>query len=241
MAAALEAEFLRRGCGCTRAPGRRHRTQRPKFQWTALRSSVTTGGVATGTHAVLAIGSIPTATGSASTPPGGCRWRAATSRSPTTPVERAPHLRGRDLSGSCRCRRVASMQGRKIAEHVMGLHTRSHRHLDYGSGCHHLHRPEIADVGLAEAERFAEAASCWYQVPCSANAKALIEGELPRLRKIISTRPTGSSSGARSSPGAAELIFGPGPGRDRQPEGHRPGRLCPGTSRSRREPADAAE
>ena len=48
------------------------------------------------------------------------------------------------------------MQGRKIAEHVMGMHTRDHRHIDYEKAASAIFtEPEIADVGLAEAEAFA--------------------------------------------------------------------------------------
>ena len=49
------------------------------------------------------------------------------------------------------------MQGRKIAEHVMGLHKVDHRHLDYEKAASAIFTdPEIADVGLAEADAFAE-------------------------------------------------------------------------------------
>ena len=48
------------------------------------------------------------------------------------------------------------MQGRKVAERLMGLHTREHRHLDYDKAASAIFtEPEIADVGLAEAEAFA--------------------------------------------------------------------------------------
>ncbi len=61
-----------------------------------------------------------------------------------------------DLSGKLPLSSVASMQGRKVAEHVMGLHTRDHRHLDYDKAASAIFtEPEIADVGLAEAEAFA--------------------------------------------------------------------------------------
>ena len=39
-----------------------------------------------------------------------------------------------DVSGKLPLASVASMQGRKVAEHVMGLHTVEHRHLDRGLG-----------------------------------------------------------------------------------------------------------
>ena len=45
------------------------------------------------------------------------------------------------------------MQGRKIAEHALGLtDDRPHRHLDYEKAASAVFtEPEIADVGLAEA------------------------------------------------------------------------------------------
>ena len=66
-----------------------------------------------------------------------------------------PHIYAAgDLSGKLPLSSVAAMQGRKIAEHVMGLHTREHRHLDYDKAASAIFtEPEIADVGLAEAER----------------------------------------------------------------------------------------
>ena len=48
------------------------------------------------------------------------------------------------------------MQGRKVVERMMGLHQRTHRHLDYDKAASAIFtEPEIADVGLAEAEAFA--------------------------------------------------------------------------------------
>ena len=73
-------------------------------------------------------------------------------------VSNVPHIYAAgDLSGKLPLSSVAAMQGRKIAEHVMGLHTREHRHLDYDKAASAIFtEPEIADVGLAEAEAFAE-------------------------------------------------------------------------------------
>lgn len=57
-----------------------------------------------------------------------------------------------DVSGKLPLASVASMQGRKVAEHVMGLDGRQHRHLDYEKAASAIFtEPEIADVGLAEA------------------------------------------------------------------------------------------
>ena len=89
---------------------------------------------------------------------------------------------------------VAAMQGRKIAEHVMGLHTREHRHLDYDKAASAIFtEPEIADVGLAEAEAFAQGRKLRVtKVPFSANAKALIEGDSAASSRSSPTPPPGS-------------------------------------------------
>ncbi|MFZ9042869.1 MAG: FAD-dependent oxidoreductase, partial [Ilumatobacteraceae bacterium] len=73
-------------------------------------------------------------------------------------VTSQPHIYAAgDVSGKLPLASVASMQGRKVAEHVMGLHTVDHRHLDYDKAASAIFtEPEIADVGLAEAEAFAE-------------------------------------------------------------------------------------
>ncbi|MHB8663026.1 MAG: dihydrolipoyl dehydrogenase family protein [Acidimicrobiales bacterium] len=114
-----------------------------------------------------------------------------------------------DVSGKLPLSSVAAMQGRKIAEHVMGLHTREHRHLDYDKAASAIFtEPEIADVGLAEAEAFASGRKIRVtKVPFSASAKALIEGDSRGFVKIISDPATGvvlggSIVGSR----AAELI-----------------------------------
>ena len=77
------------------------------------------------------------------------------------------------------------MQGRKIAEHLMGLHNRPHRHLDYDKAASAIFtEPEIADVGLAEAEAFASGRKIRVtKVPFSSNAKALIKGDPRGLRE----------------------------------------------------------
>ena len=98
-----------------------------------------------------------------------------------------------DVSGKLPLSSVAAMQGRKIAEHVMGLHTREHRHLDYDKAAAAIFtEPEIADVGLAEAEAFASGRKIRVtKVPFSANAKALIEGDSRGFVKILSDPATG--------------------------------------------------
>ena len=114
-----------------------------------------------------------------------------------------------DLSGKLPLSSVASMQGRKIAEHAMGLHGGSHRHLDYDKAASAIFTdPEIADVGLAEADAFASGRKVRVtKVPFSASAKALIEGDPRGFVKILSDPNTGVVlGGSIVGRNAAELI-----------------------------------
>ncbi len=114
-----------------------------------------------------------------------------------------------DVSGKLPLSSVAAMQGRKIAEHLMGLHVRPHRHLDYEKAASAVFtEPEIADVGLAEAEAFAVGRKVRVtKVPYSANAKALIKADPVGFVKVISDPATGVVlGGSIVGRSAAELI-----------------------------------
>ncbi len=114
-----------------------------------------------------------------------------------------------DLSGKLPLSSVASMQGRKIAEHALGLHQGPHRHLDYEKAASAIFTdPEIADVGLAEADAFASGRKVRVtKVPFSASAKALINDDPRGFVKIISDPATGVVlGGSIVGQHAAELI-----------------------------------
>jgi len=114
-----------------------------------------------------------------------------------------------DISGNLPLSSVAAMQGRKIAEHLMGMHNRPHRNLDYGKAASAVFtEPEIADVGLAEAEAFASGRKIRVtKVPYSSNAKALIKGDPRGFVKIVSDPATGVVlGGSIVGRNAAELI-----------------------------------
>ena len=98
-----------------------------------------------------------------------------------------------DLSGKLPLSSVASMQGRKIAEHVMGYQTHAHRQLDYDKAASAIFTvPEIADVGLAEADAFALGRKVRVtKVPFSVSPKALIESHTRGFVKIVSDPATG--------------------------------------------------
>ncbi|HEY4377712.1 MAG TPA: FAD-dependent oxidoreductase, partial [Acidimicrobiales bacterium] len=114
------------------------------------------GRVGKGSHALLCIGSVPNSEGL------GLESAGVTTDGGYVVVDHncrssVPHIYAAgDLSGKLPLSSVATMQGRKIAEHAMGLHAGPHRHLDYEKAASAIFTdPEIADVGLAEADAFA--------------------------------------------------------------------------------------
>src|SRR3546814_9166083 len=85
------------------------------------------------------------------------------------------------------------MQGRRIAEHLMGVQSAGARELDYDKAASAIFTvPEIADVGLAEADAFAVGRKVRVtKVPFSASPKALIESHSRGFVKIVSDQATG--------------------------------------------------
>jgi pyruvate/2-oxoglutarate dehydrogenase complex dihydrolipoamide dehydrogenase (E3) component len=206
VAAVLEAEFLERGVQLMKGA----RASGITRDGDVVRVACTDGRSVEASHVVLAIGSVPNSEGLGLDDAG---------------VEVAPdgyipinhnclsnvdHIYAAgDLSGKLPLSSVAAMQGRKIAEHLMGLHVRAHRHLDYEKAASAIFtEPEIADVGLAEAEAFASGRKLRVtKVPFSANAKALIKGDPRGFVKILSDPATGVVlGGSIVGRNAAELI-----------------------------------
>jgi pyruvate/2-oxoglutarate dehydrogenase complex dihydrolipoamide dehydrogenase (E3) component len=207
VAAALEDELLRRGVRLLKG-ARADGIERTDGGGVAVHC--TDGRVASGSHALLAIGSIPNSDGLGLDAAG-----VEVDAGGYVPVNHhcvtnVPHIYAAgDLSGKLPLSSVAAMQGRKIAEHVMGLHTRVHRHLDYDKAASAIFtEPEIADVGLAEADAFAEGRKLRVtKVPFSASAKALINNETKGFVKILSDPATGVVlGGSIVGRQAAELI-----------------------------------
>jgi dihydrolipoamide dehydrogenase len=198
VAAALEDDFIRRGVRLykgARAIGIDVGDQ--------ITVRCDDGRVATGTHALLAIGSIPNSERL------GLEEAGVESDNGYVVVNHncqssVPHIYAAgDLSGKLPLSSVAAMQGRKIAEHAMGMHAGPHKH---ASAIFTV--PEIADVGLAEADAFASGRKIRVtKVPFSANAKALIENDPRGFVKIISDPATGVVlGGSIVGRNAAELI-----------------------------------
>ena len=158
VAAVLEEEFMRRGVKLLM--GARAIGMERSDDGSSVIVHCDDGRRVESTHAVLAIGSVPNTAGIGLETTGvdvddggyvGINQHCVTN---------VGHIYAAgDISGKLPLSSVASMQGREVAQHVMGLHTRSHRHLDYDKAASAIFtEPEIADVGLAEAEAFSEGA-----------------------------------------------------------------------------------
>lgn len=207
VAAVLEDDFLARGVKLLKG-ARAEVIERDENGDVVVRCD--DGRVVRSTHAVLAIGSVPNTDGLGLELAG-----VEIDRGGYIPINHhcvtsQPHIYAAgDVSGKLPLSSVASMQGRKVAEHVMGLHTIEHRHLDYDKAASAIFtEPEIADVGLAEAEAFASGRKIRVtKVPFATTAKALINNDSRGFVKIISDPATGEVlGGSIVGRHAAELI-----------------------------------
>jgi len=190
VAAVLEDEFLRRGVELLKG-ARAHAMRREGDRVVVVCED---GRTVEGSHGLLCIGSVPNsedlglaAAGVEASPSG----HVPGNRHCQTNV---PHIYSAgDLSGRLPLSSVATAQGRSVAEHVMGLTTVEHRHLEYDKAAQAVFTdPEIAEVGVAEAEAFAAGAKLRVtKVPFSANARALINGDPRGFAKLLSDPATG--------------------------------------------------
>ncbi|WP_426573331.1 dihydrolipoyl dehydrogenase family protein [Aquihabitans sp. McL0605] len=205
VAAVLEADFLGRGVRLFKGA----RAQGLELGEDSVSVRCDDGRVAKGTHVLLCIGSIPNSEGLGLDDvgvetDGGYVVVDHNCKSTVGHIYAAG-----DLSGKLPLSSVASMQGRKIAEHALGLHAGPHRHIDYEKAASAIFTdPEIADVGLAEADAFAEGRKVRVtKVPFSASAKALINDDPRGFVKIVSDPATGVVlGGSIVGQHAAELI-----------------------------------
>ena len=205
VAAVLEEDFIKRGVKLFKGA----RAEGIDLTDDVVSVRCDDGRVARGSHVLLCIGSIPNSEGMGLAEVGielsegyvmvdhNCR-------------SSVPHIYAAgDLSGKLPLSSVASMQGRKIAEHALGMHAGPHRHLDYEKAASAIFTdPEIADVGLAEADAFAVGRKVRVtKVPFSASAKALINDDPRGFVKIVSDPATGVVlGGSIVGQHAAELI-----------------------------------
>ena len=208
VAAALEEDFLRRGVRLFKG-ARAERIEVTDGDGGGVGVFCDDGRSARGTHALLAIGSMPNSE-TLGLDDAGVDHDGGYVVVNHNCQSSVPHIYAAgDLSGKLPLSSVASMQGRKIAEHAMGLHVGPHRHLDYEKAASAIFTvPEIADVGLAEADAFAEGRKIRVtKVPFGSNAKALIENDARGFVKIVSDPATGVVlGGSIVGRHAAELI-----------------------------------
>jgi pyruvate/2-oxoglutarate dehydrogenase complex dihydrolipoamide dehydrogenase (E3) component len=206
VAAALETDFLRRGVHLFKGA----RAAGVEIEGDQVSVTCDDGRIAVGSHALLAIGSIPNSDSL------GLDTAGVETDSGYVVVDHnlqssVPHIyAGGDLSGKLPLSSVGTMQGRKIAEHALGVHSlRPHRHIDYDKAASAIFtEPEIADVGLAEADAFAEGRKVRVtKVPFSVSAKAMINDDPRGFVKIVSDPATGEVlGGSIVGRHAAELI-----------------------------------
>ena len=205
VASVLEQSFIDRGVKLVMGA----RAQRLDVDDDRVKVICDDGRVVDGSHVLLAIGSIPN-TENLGLEAAGIEneWGYVTVDHNCLTNVRGVYAAG-DISGKLPLSSVASMQGRKIAEHAMGLHAGPHRHLDYDKAASAIFTdPEIADVGLAEADAFAEGRKIRVtKVPFSVSAKALINNDSRGFVKIVSDPATGVVlGGSIVGRHAAELI-----------------------------------
>jgi dihydrolipoamide dehydrogenase len=205
VAAVLEENFLSRGVRLYKG-ARATNIERTE---NGVRVVCDDGRVSETTHAVLAIGSIPN-TEDLGLEDIGVEMDGGyvvINRHCQSTVEHI-YAAG-DVSGKLPLSSVASMQGKKVAEQVVGGPRGPHRHLDYDKAASAIFtEPEIADVGLAEAEAFASGRKIRVtKVPFATTAKALINNDSRGFVKIISDPATGEVlGGSIVGRHAAELI-----------------------------------
>ncbi|MDQ6839054.1 MAG: FAD-dependent oxidoreductase [Actinomycetota bacterium] len=206
VAAALENELLRRGVRLFKGA----RAEMIERTDDGVAVTCDDGRVAIGTHALLAIGSIANSDGLGLEEAGVKLDVGGYVQINQHCQSSIPHIYAAgDVSGKLPLSSVASMQGRKIAEHVMGIQTRAHRHIDYEKAASAIFtEPEIADVGLAEVDAFATGRKIRVtKVPYASTAKALINDDPGGFVKIISDPATGVVlGGSIVGRHAAELI-----------------------------------
>ena len=200
----LEQDFIRRGVKLLKGA----RSTSIEREGDSVVVNCNDGRSVTSSHALLAIGSIPNSD-SLGLEAAGVESEWGYININENAQSNVPHIYAAgDLSGKLPLSSVATMQGSKIAEHVMGFGERQ-RHIDYSKAASAIFtEPEIADVGVSQADAFAHGRKVRVtKVPFSASAKALINDDPRGFVKLISDPATGVVlGGSIVGRHAAELI-----------------------------------
>lgn len=190
VAAVLEEEFIARGVKLVIGA----RASSVKRTDDGVEVQCDDGRVVRGSHALLAIGSVPV-TGEL-----GLDFVGVTVDHGYVPVDEfqrtnVPHIYAAgDVTGQMPLSSVASMQGKKIAQHLMG---RPVTPIDYVHVTQAVFtEPEIASVGLEEVQAAAEGRKVrTTKVPFAANARAVLQGHTRGFVKVVSDPATGEVLG----------------------------------------------
>lgn len=185
VATVLEDDFLERGVKLlkgTRASGAR-RTE------DGVLVETEDGRVITGSHALLAVGSVPNSGRL------GLELAGITAHDGFIPVDEyqraaVPHIYAAgDVTGQMPLSSVAATQGRNVARHVTGHEVKP---IDYAKIAQAIFtEPEIASVGLEEVDAAAEGRKVRItKVPFAANPRALIQGNPRGFAKLTSDPAT---------------------------------------------------
>lgn len=186
VAAVLEEDFIERGVRLV--IGARAETIEVRDDEVAVQCN--DGRVIRGSHALLAVGSVPLTEGL------GLDAAGVDTDHGYVQVDEyqrtsAPHIYAAgDVTGQMPLVSVASMQGRKIASHALGLPTKP---LDYGKVAEAVFtEPEIASVGLEEVQAAAEGRKVrTTKVPFAANARSVLQFFTRGFVKVTSDPATG--------------------------------------------------
>jgi dihydrolipoamide dehydrogenase len=187
VAAVLEEDFIERGVKLVIGA----RAEAIEVGDDGLSVVCNDGRVIEGSHALLAVGSVPLS--------GGLGLEAAgveTDERGYIPVDEyqrtsVPHIYAAgDVTGQMLLSSVASMQGRKIARHAMKLPVTP---LDYSKVAEAIFtEPEIASVGLVDVEAAAQGRKVrTTKVPFASNARSVLQHFTRGFVKITSDPATG--------------------------------------------------
>lgn len=186
VAAVLEEDFLERGVHLVIGA----RAQSVDVSGDGVSVHCDDGRVIDGSHALLAVGSVPLTDGL------GLENAAVDTDGGYIVVDEfqrtsAPHIYAAgDVTGQMPLSSVASMQGRKIARHALGLPVLP---FDYDKVTEAIFtEPEIASVGLAEVDAAAQGRKVrTTKVPFASNARSVLQGFTRGFVKVTSDPATG--------------------------------------------------
>lgn len=185
VATVLEDDFLERGVKLLKGS----RASAVRRTDDGVEVDTEDGRTVSGSHALLAVGSVPNTEGLGLEDIGVVLERGFVQ---VDDLQRSsvPHIYGAgDVTGQLLLSSVASMQGAKIARHVTGHEVTP---IDYGRVSQAIFtEPEIASVGLEEVDAAAVGRKVRItKVPFAANPRALIQGNPRGFAKVISDPAT---------------------------------------------------